>query len=71
MLAILLWTAGIISIIYLIGFFLFAGLLLTCLVGGYRSWSEVKKSLIWALSWPSWAPRTIWYLWGNDFMRDF
>lgn len=68
--AILLWTAATIGIIYIIGFFLIAGTMLTCLIGGYHSWPKVKESLIWALIWPSWMPRILWYLWGNDFMRD-
>ncbi len=69
MLAILLWAIGIALVVYLLGFFLFAGLVTFGLVDDYSSWPEVKESVIWALSWPSWAPRAIWYLRGNDLMR--
>ncbi len=56
--------------IYLSGLFLFGGLLLVSLVGSRSSWSEISETLMWILIWPSWVPRIIWYMWGNDFMRD-
>lgn len=68
MLTILLWSVATILVIYLLGFFAFAGVMTACLVEGHSSWPEVKKLIIWVLIWPSWAPRTIWYLWGKDFM---
>ncbi len=70
MLAILLWTIGIALGIYLIGFFLFTGLLMMSFVGSNSSRSEIKGTLVWVLIWPYWVPRTIWYLWGNDLMMD-